>query len=57
MTILRQALGSLYVATEVLLKFPPDLFIDTMGCPFIYPLVKIISRAKIMTYTHYPFLR
>lgn len=53
-TLLGQALGSIVVGIEALIRFPPDIFIDTVGCAFTIPIAKCVFRAKTMTYVHYP---
>lgn len=35
---------------------PCDIFIDTMGVGFGYPLLKILYGVKIYSYTHYPIV-
>lgn len=39
-----------------LLAQPAHLVIDTQGFPFAYPVFKVLGRAQVMTYTHYPFI-
>jgi len=34
--------------------FPCDVFIDTVGVGFAYPIVKILFGVKVASYTHYP---
>ena len=31
-----------------------DIFIDTHGVGFVYPMVKYLFGAKVLSYTHYP---
>jgi len=33
---------------------PADVFIDTIGVAFAYPLVKLLFGVKVVSYTHYP---
>jgi len=42
------------VCVEALAKVPCDVFIDTIGVGFAYPLVKILFGCKVVSYTHYP---
>ena len=51
-----QALGSLVVAIEAVARYRPDVFFDTMGYSFTYPLVKLMigGNCKIACYIHYP---
>lgn len=39
---------------EALVKYPPDIFLDTMGYAFVYPIFKYFGKCKIAAYTHYP---
>ncbi|XP_030375395.1 GDP-Man:Man(3)GlcNAc(2)-PP-Dol alpha-1,2-mannosyltransferase [Scaptodrosophila lebanonensis] len=55
-TLLGQSLGSMILGLEALCKFPPDIFIDTMGYAFTYPLFKFLGGAKIGCYVHYPIV-
>lgn len=53
-TLLGQSLGSIWLAMEALSAHQPDLYIDTMGYAFTYPLFKHIGQCKVASYTHYP---
>ncbi|KAH9389834.1 asparagine-linked glycosylation protein [Tyrophagus putrescentiae] len=53
-TILLQNIGSMIVGFEALFKCPPDVLVDTSGASFIYPLFKLLSASKVVSYTHYP---
>lgn len=53
-TLLGQSLGSMLLGLEALLKFPPDVFIDTMGYAFVYPIFKYLGKCPVVCYTHYP---
>ncbi|KAI5480410.1 UDP-Glycosyltransferase/glycogen phosphorylase [Pseudohyphozyma bogoriensis] len=54
-TLLGQSLGSVSLAWEALKKgLVPDVYIDTMGYAFTYPLVRWIAGVPIGSYTHYP---
>jgi len=35
---------------------PCDIFIDTMGVGFAYPIVKILFPVYLYSYTHYPIV-
>ncbi len=39
---------------EAMTAFPCDVFIDTVGVGFAYPLVKILFGTEVASYTHYP---
>ena len=57
--MLGQSLGSVIIAAEALSKHlmffneTPDIFMDTMGLAFTYPLAYICG-CKVACYTHYP---
>lgn len=53
-TLLGQSLGSIVLAFEALLKFQPDIYIDTMGYAFTLPVFRYIGGSKVGCYTHYP---
>lgn len=53
-TLLGQAVGSVVLAFEALWSFVPDVWCDTMGYPFGFPVVKHTARLPIVAYTHYP---
>ncbi|KAI9499567.1 glycosyltransferase family 4 protein [Zychaea mexicana] len=53
-TLLFQSLSSIVMGYEAISKLVPDLFFDTMGYAFTYPLVHYLTRVRIATYTHYP---
>lgn len=55
-TLVGQALGSIILTIEAVLKCPPDIWCDTMGYPFGYPWVFHILRIPIITYTHFPVI-
>lgn len=42
------------VCAEAMNKAPCDMFIDTVGVGFAYPLVKVLYGRKVVSYTHYP---
>ncbi|KAJ2368237.1 asparagine-linked glycosylation protein [Coemansia sp. Cherry 401B] len=55
LTLLLQSIGSILLAAEAVHRFAPDMFIDTVGYAFTYPLVAMLSaRMPIISYTHYP---
>ncbi|CAG8565147.1 9863_t:CDS:10 [Paraglomus brasilianum] len=53
-TLLGQSLGSIFLGWEALNKLVPDMFFDTMGYAFTYPLVKYLTSCKVAAYVHYP---
>ncbi|KAJ2785817.1 asparagine-linked glycosylation protein [Coemansia interrupta] len=56
LTLLLQSLGSVWLAAEALNAFHPDVFVDTVGYAFSYPLVRMVcgGRVPVVSYTHYP---
>lgn len=53
-TLLGQSLGSMILGMEALLQYQPDVYIDTMGYAFTYPIFRYIGECKVGSYTHYP---
>ncbi|GAA5801088.1 hypothetical protein HPULCUR_006530 [Helicostylum pulchrum] len=53
-TLILQSLASLVIGYEAISKLIPDIYFDTMGYAFTYPLVHYFTQVKIATYTHYP---
>lgn len=54
LTLLGQSIGSMILAMEALLKYQPDIFLDTMGFAFTYPIFRYLGGCKVGAYTHYP---
>lgn len=55
-TLLGQAIGSIVLAFEALGHLPPDVFVDTMGLPFCYPVVSGLFQIPVVSYVHYPVI-
>lgn len=53
LTLLRQALGSVLLAREALQALTPQVFIDTTGWAFTYPLARL-AGCRVACYVHYP---
>ncbi|XP_012271108.1 GDP-Man:Man(3)GlcNAc(2)-PP-Dol alpha-1,2-mannosyltransferase [Orussus abietinus] len=53
-TLLGQSCGSVFLGFEALTYLQPDIYIDTMGYAFTYPLFKYIGGCRVGSYTHYP---
>ncbi|KAN0139176.1 mannosyltransferase [Lactarius tabidus] len=53
-TLLGQSLGSMFLAWEAMSKFVPDLYIDTMGYAFTFPVVSWLAGIPVGAYVHYP---
>ncbi|KAK9369635.1 hypothetical protein V1509DRAFT_620069 [Lipomyces kononenkoae] len=56
LTLLGQALGSVFLGYEAISKLVPDLFVDTMGYPFTYPVVSLLLNIPVAAYVHYPMI-
>lgn len=56
MTMLFQALASLYVCIECMYTFVPDIYCDTIGAAFTYPIVRFICGCSVIAYVHYPMI-
>ncbi|XP_032457380.1 GDP-Man:Man(3)GlcNAc(2)-PP-Dol alpha-1,2-mannosyltransferase-like [Nasonia vitripennis] len=55
-TLFAQSFGSIWLGLEALILFKPDIYIDTMGYAFTYPIFKYIGGCKVASYTHYPII-
>lgn len=53
-TMLGQSLGSVVLGLEAAFRYPPDVFIDTMGYAFTFPIFKYLVGASVGAYVHYP---
>ncbi|KAJ8655331.1 hypothetical protein O0I10_009020 [Lichtheimia ornata] len=53
-TLIMQSLASMVMGYEAISRLVPDLFFDTMGYAFTYPVVHYLSHVKIAAYVHYP---
>ena len=47
-------LAPIVVGLEAVIRCPPDVLIDTMGCSFVYPIFKHLAWSKVCAYVHYP---
>ena len=56
LTMLIQILSQFLFAVEIVSKLRSDIYIDTQGYPFMYPILKFFGNAKVSAYTHYPFI-
>jgi len=54
LTLLGQSLGSLVLAWEALCHCSPDVFFDSMGYAFSFPLFKLFRGCRVGCYVHYP---
>ncbi|XP_066602535.1 GDP-Man:Man(3)GlcNAc(2)-PP-Dol alpha-1,2-mannosyltransferase-like isoform X1 [Prorops nasuta] len=53
-TLIGQSLGSVWLGVEAMNNLLPDIYLDTMGYAFTYPLFKYIGGCRVGSYTHYP---
>ncbi|CAG0881548.1 unnamed protein product [Darwinula stevensoni] len=53
-TLLGQSIGSVILGLEALFRFLPDVYVDSMGYAFTFPLFKYIGGCHIACYVHYP---
>ncbi|CAK1588873.1 unnamed protein product [Parnassius mnemosyne] len=53
-TLLMQSLGSLVLGMEAFMKLNPDIFIDTTGFAFTYPIFRYLAQCPVACYVHYP---
>lgn len=56
LTLVGQALGSMIVAIECLFRALPDIWLDTTGAAFAYPVARFFGVPIVATYTHYPMI-
>ncbi|KAF0301372.1 GDP-Man:Man(3)GlcNAc(2)-PP-Dol alpha-1,2-mannosyltransferase [Amphibalanus amphitrite] len=54
LTLLGQAVGSVLVALEALLRLLPDVYIDSMGYGFTLPVFRLLGGCRVGCYVHYP---
>ncbi len=53
-TLLGQSLGSMLLAWQAMSSLIPDIYIDTMGYAFTFPIVQLIAPIPVGAYVHYP---
>ncbi|GJQ12314.1 hypothetical protein GpartN1_g4105.t1 [Galdieria partita] len=53
-TLLGQAIGSMFVAIEALLRYTPNCFIDTTGFPASMCIARFCFGCYVVCYVHYP---
>lgn len=56
-TLLGQLTGSVLLGLEAMYELSPDIWIDTIGLPGSYWLVKWILKIPIVAYVHYPIIQ
>ncbi len=56
-TMIGQSLGSVIVGLECLKSLVPDIYIDTTGAPFTYPIFASLAYpCQVIAYVHYPLI-
>ncbi|GAC92997.1 hypothetical protein PHSY_000557 [Pseudozyma hubeiensis SY62] len=56
-TLLGQSYGSIWLAFEALSSLIPDVYIDTMGYAFTFPVARLFKRdLPVGGYVHYPVI-
>jgi alpha-1,2-mannosyltransferase len=54
-TLIGQALGSVVVAVDCLLRHVPDIWVDTTGAAFTFPVARL-AGSRVACYVHYPMI-
>lgn len=54
-TMLFQMLAMIYIGLICIYYYIPDIYLDTTGVPFMYPIFKLF-QCQVVTYIHYPIL-
>jgi len=55
-TLLGQNIGSIIVGFEALIRFIPDIYIDSTGYAFTYPCFHYLASIPIISYVHCPII-
>jgi alpha-1,2-mannosyltransferase len=53
-TMIGQSIGSMVLTWEALRKCSPDIWMDTTGFAFSFPLAKYLAGCRVGAYVHYP---
>lgn len=53
-TLLLQSLGSMILGLEAFMKLNPDIYIDTTGFAFTFPIFRYLAQCPVGCYVHYP---
>ncbi|KAI8447131.1 family 4 glycosyltransferase [Phakopsora pachyrhizi] len=53
-TIIGQSIGSILLGYEAFTRLVPDIYIDTMGYAFTFPVFKLLANVPVGAYIHYP---
>ncbi|KAL2912383.1 asparagine-linked glycosylation protein [Polyrhizophydium stewartii] len=52
-TLVAQSLGALITGWEAMQQLVPDIFLETVGFAFLYPLARLFGT-RVVSYVHYP---
>lgn len=55
-TLCMQMIGQIVFAFEIITKVYSETIVDTTGLPFTYFVLKILGRANMVAYVHYPLI-
>lgn len=55
-TLAGQSLGSIILGFEAFLHYIPNVYFDSMGYAFTYPLFNWLGRSHVVAYVHYPIV-
>lgn len=53
-TMIGQSLGSIMLGLEALWKYIPDIYVDSMGYAFTFPVFRYFGGCTVACYVHYP---
>ena len=56
LTMFLQIVGQIIFAFEIVKTVHSDVIVDTTGLPFTYLVLRLLGRAKVVAYVHYPFI-
>ena len=56
-SLLRFHIGSIIVGFEALVRFIPDIYIDSIGYALTYPCFYYLTSIPIVSYVHHPVIR
>lgn len=57
LTLVGQAFGMAVLGYEAISNLMPDVFVETTGLAFCYPVVSWIGCVPVLSYVHYPFVQ
>jgi alpha-1,2-mannosyltransferase len=53
-TLLGQSFGSIILGLEAVIKYPTEVYLDTMGYAFTYPIAYLLVASRVGCFVHYP---